>query len=75
VRPCRPQTGLACNTVSGVPVPPSEAEETRIIYVALTRARRLCRVALPDDTPETVVDQFVACGFGHQPSVGSTIHR
>lgn len=47
----------------GHPATPEEAEETRIAYVALTRARRLCRVALPDTTPTDIVELFTAGGF------------
>ena len=30
-------------------VDPEKAEERRVLFVALTRARRYCLVALPDD--------------------------
>lgn len=35
--------------VAGVEVDPEKAEERRVLFVALTRARRYCLVALPDD--------------------------
>jgi superfamily I DNA/RNA helicase len=35
--------------VSGEPVAPEKEEELRVMFVALTRARRYCLVALPDD--------------------------
>jgi hypothetical protein len=38
-------------------------EEVRVAYVALTRARRYCAVALPDDCHPDIVDRFVAAGF------------
>jgi DNA helicase II / ATP-dependent DNA helicase PcrA len=44
-----------------------DAEEVRISYVALTRARRLCRIALPDDTRTTVVRRLVASGLLLRP--------
>jgi DNA helicase II / ATP-dependent DNA helicase PcrA len=42
---------------------PQEAEEIRIAFVALTRARRYCALALPDDTDGTLIDAFQAAGF------------
>jgi DNA helicase-2/ATP-dependent DNA helicase PcrA len=39
-------------------------EETRIGYVALTRARRYCAVALPNNTPKDLVAAYEAAGFG-----------
>jgi superfamily I DNA/RNA helicase len=35
--------------VSGTDPDPEKAEEQRVLFVALTRARRYCLVALPDD--------------------------
>ena len=40
-----------------------EPEEVRVAYVALTRAAKLCVVALPSDTAQDVIDEFVARGF------------
>lgn len=41
----------------------ARSEEIRVSYVALTRARRLCCVALPDDTPDATVALFTSHGF------------
>lgn len=49
--------------LSGVPTPAEAAEEMRIAYVALTRARRLCRVALPDSTSDATLALFTDHGF------------
>jgi hypothetical protein len=38
-------------------------EETRIAYVALTRARRYIAVALPSGTPDEVVDAYLDAGL------------
>lgn len=38
-------------------------EETRIGYVGLTRARRYCAVALPDNTPPAILAAYQAAGF------------
>ncbi len=35
--------------VAGADPDPDKAEEQRVLFVALTRARRYCLVALPDD--------------------------
>jgi ATP-dependent exoDNAse (exonuclease V) beta subunit len=35
--------------VSGAEIDPEKAEERRVLFVALTRARRYCLVGLPDD--------------------------
>jgi hypothetical protein len=40
-----------------------EAEELRIAFVAMTRARRLCIIALPDNTPDAIKEAFAASGF------------
>jgi len=40
-----------------------ESEEVRVAYVALTRAAKLFVVALPSDTAQNVIDEFVARGF------------
>jgi ATP-dependent exoDNAse (exonuclease V) beta subunit len=39
------------------------AEEIRIAYVALTRARRYLAVALPASYPQEVVDLYIERGF------------
>jgi DNA helicase II / ATP-dependent DNA helicase PcrA len=64
----RNPAGLLGSALAGHPVAPEDAEETRISYVALTRARRLCRVALPDNTPANIVDQFTTSGFDRRDS-------
>ena len=38
-------------------------EERRILFVALTRARRYAAVGLPSDTPPATVDSFLQAGF------------
>lgn len=38
-------------------------EETRVGYVAITRARRYCAVALPSNTPQEVIDAYLNAGF------------
>ncbi len=47
----------------GQAVSAEEAEELRIAFVAFTRARRYCAVALPDDTRADIVDAFLRSGF------------
>jgi superfamily I DNA/RNA helicase len=47
----------------GEDVTAQEAEELRIAFVALTRARRLCVLALPSDNGAEVIDAFQAVGF------------
>jgi hypothetical protein len=37
--------------------------ERRILFAALTRARRYCAVALPADTAPSTVQSFAAAGF------------
>jgi DNA helicase-2/ATP-dependent DNA helicase PcrA len=57
--------------VDGVDVPPEEAEERRIAFVALTRARRYCLVALPDDASgRAAVEAFVRAGFARVDEPG-----
>lgn len=58
-----PPATLLGGALTGAPTAPDDAEEIRIAYVALTRARRLCRIALPDDTPSTIIEQFSSQGF------------
>lgn len=48
---------------TGVRTAAEEAEELRIAFVALTRARRFCALALPDDSPVEVIDAFQGAGF------------
>jgi superfamily I DNA/RNA helicase len=47
----------------GEAVPAEDAEELRIAFVALTRARRYCAVALPADTESVITDAFDDTGF------------
>lgn len=52
--------------VSGAAIDPQKEEERRVLFVALTRARRYCLVALPDDRRGRAVLQ--ACGeLGFKP--------
>lgn len=43
------------------------SDEVRLCYVALTRARRLAVIALPDSTSSSLVERFVAAGFEEDP--------
>ncbi|GAA3228137.1 ATP-dependent helicase [Pseudonocardia petroleophila] len=47
----------------GEQVPPEHAEEQRILYVALTRARKYCAIALPTNTSTAVIDSLQRAGF------------
>ncbi|MFI7195310.1 UvrD-helicase domain-containing protein [Nocardia nova] len=47
--------------------PQDEAEEVRIAFVALSRARRYLAVAIPDDTDEQTIDAFLSAGFRTPP--------
>lgn len=40
-----------------------DSEELRIVFVAITRARRLCALALPDDTDLATTELFENAGF------------
>lgn len=42
---------------------PTDPEELRIVFVALSRAQRYCALALPSHTPQEVIDRFVGGGF------------
>lgn len=50
-----PQLDLLEAAVGGTSVEPHREEERRVLFVALTRARRYCLVALPDDKRGTAV--------------------
>lgn len=63
VRRGRGQGSLWAQPLLGGVVAPEDAEELRIAYVALTRARRYCAVALPDDSGDEVVTAFEGVGF------------
>jgi len=43
-------------------------EEIRIFYVAVTRARRVLVLALPDSTQQLVINKYVAAGFKVRPA-------
>lgn len=51
----------------GEQLPPDRLEERRILYVALTRARKYCAVALPTDKSPAVIDSLQRAGFQHSP--------
>jgi superfamily I DNA/RNA helicase len=57
------QSVLWSRPLRGELVPADEAEELRIVFVALTRARRYCALALPADTPLELINVFEAGGF------------
>jgi hypothetical protein len=50
--------------VAGADPEPEKAEEQRVLFVALTRARRYCFVALPDDAGcRKVAESCARLGF------------
>lgn len=58
------QAKLWGSFISGEEIEEQVAEERRIAFVALTRARRYCLVALPDDEPgRLAMEAFVEAGF------------
>lgn len=58
------QAELWGSALSGGEIEEKDAEERRIAFVALTRAERICVVALPDDESGRAAAQaFVASGF------------
>jgi ATP-dependent DNA helicase UvrD/PcrA len=58
------QVALWESALAGEEIDAEQAEEKRIAFVALTRAERICVVALPDDGRGRVAaDAFVAKGF------------
>lgn len=59
----RGQSSLWAQPLLGEAVAPEDAEELRIAYVALTRARRYSAVAIPNDCPEDIIGAFEAVGF------------
>jgi len=65
-----PQGALWGRPLLGEAVQPEDAEELRIVFVALTRAQRYCAVALPTDTPDAVIHGFQAAGFVPPPMQG-----
>lgn len=57
------QSALWSRPLLGEAVAEQDAEELRIAFVALTRARRYCALALPDDCDDTVTAAFMRAGF------------
>lgn len=57
------QSDLWSRPLLGETVGPEDAEELRIAFVALTRARRYCALALPDDCGDAVITAFEGAGF------------
>ena len=57
------QGQLWSSAISGDEVPEDLAEEIRIAFVAITRARRYCAIALPSDSDEETVMTFLDAGF------------
>jgi superfamily I DNA/RNA helicase len=51
----------------GSALPLDQEEERRILFVALTRARRYAAVGLPSDTASATVDSFLRVGFVGSP--------
>ena len=67
-RPCSTRHGAQAelweSALAGDEIDAEKAEERRIAFVALTRAERLCVVALPDDDGgRAAANAFVARGF------------
>ena len=58
------QAQLWRSALAGAEIDAEQAEETRIAFVALTRAKRICVVALPDDDGgREAAEAFLAQGF------------
>jgi superfamily I DNA/RNA helicase len=58
------QARLWSSVLTGEEIDAEQAEEKRIAFVALTRAKRICVVALPDDTDgRQAAAAFLAQGF------------
>jgi hypothetical protein len=57
------QSALWSRPLLGETVAEEDAEELRIAFVALTRARRYCALGLPDDSGDAVVAAFEGAGF------------
>ena len=58
------QVELWSSALSGQAIDAAQAEEKRIAFVALTRAERICVVALPDDANgRAAAEAFVTQGF------------
>jgi hypothetical protein len=65
------QGALWSRPILGEGVPPEDAEELRIVFVALTRAQRYCALALPADTETAVMEGFQAAGFVLAPTASA----
>jgi superfamily I DNA/RNA helicase len=66
------QASLWSSALAGDELAEEQAEERRIAFVALTRAVRICVVALPDDTSgRAAATTFVARGFRFTDSSGT----
>lgn len=57
------QSDLWSRPLLGEAVADEEAEELRIAFVALTRARRYCALALPDNAGDAIITAFEGAGF------------
>lgn len=57
------QSALWSRPLVGETVDEKDAEELRIAFVALTRARRYCALALPDDCGDDVLAAYENVGF------------
>ena len=57
------QSALWSRPLLGQAVSAHDAEELRIAFVAITRARRFCALALPAESSDDVIDAFEAAGF------------
>lgn len=57
------QSALWSRPLLGEVVAEEDAEELRIAFVALTRARRYCALALPDNCGDAVIAAFEGVGF------------
>nr|WP_165762746.1 ATP-dependent helicase [Mycolicibacterium iranicum] len=63
-----PQSDMWASQLRGLPVDPNDTEEVRIAFVALTRARRYCLVAVPDDSTEESISAFSNAGLISMPT-------
>ena len=57
------QTTMWASRLRGEGGSPDDAEEVRIAFVALTRARRYCLIAIPDDSSLQTVAAFADAGL------------
>ncbi len=62
-----PEADTWTASLRGEEVPPDLAEERRILYVAITRARKYCAVALPTGTTPAVINSLQRVGFVRSP--------